>query len=144
MSLGPLLLIQLAATAAMTGLIWFVQIVHYPLFDRVGREAFAVYEKDHQQRTGLVVAPLMALEMATAAWQIVIGDQTAVVLTAFGLLLVVWVTTAFVSIPCHHRLSQGFDESAHRRLVATNWIRTVAWTGRTVLVGWQMLQLGTA
>ncbi len=31
-----LVLGNLAPTLMMTGLIWFVQIVHYPLFDRVG------------------------------------------------------------------------------------------------------------
>jgi hypothetical protein len=32
------LLANLAATFFMVGLIWFVQIVHYPLFGQVGRD----------------------------------------------------------------------------------------------------------
>ena len=54
-----ILLIQAAATLAMVGLIWFVQIVHYPLMAQVGRDSFAHYEASHTARTTWVVAPLM-------------------------------------------------------------------------------------
>ena len=60
------LLAHVAATAAMTGLIWFVQLVHYPLFARVGVADFTAYEREHVRRTGLLVAPLMLLEALTA------------------------------------------------------------------------------
>ena len=57
-----ILLLQAAATLPMVGLIWFVQIVHYPLFGEVGHDRFADYERNHQNRTTLVVAPLMLVE----------------------------------------------------------------------------------
>lgn len=137
-----LLLVQVVAAAAMTGLIWFVQIVHYPLFVAVGADAFAAYETAHQRLTGYVVAPIMAVEMATAVGGLAIdwpsGLETTTVV-AFGLLLVIWLSTAFVQIPCHHRLSTGFDADVHRRLVATNWIRTIAWTARSGLLGMALL-----
>ena len=60
------LLIQTAATLAMVGLIWFVQIVHYLLYAQVGRTEFRRYEMDHQRLTTLVVAPLMLCELVTA------------------------------------------------------------------------------
>ena len=60
------LLLQVAATLALVGLIWFVQVVHYPLFAKVGSSSFADYEQSHQRRTTLVVAPLMLVEAATA------------------------------------------------------------------------------
>ena len=55
-----LLLIHAGATLYMTGLIWFVQVVHYPLMARVGEDGFAEYEKHHQRLTTWVVAPPMA------------------------------------------------------------------------------------
>jgi hypothetical protein len=39
----------------------------------------------------------------------------------------------------HARLGQGADEAALRRLVRTNWIRTLAWTARGVLVLWMLV-----
>jgi hypothetical protein len=34
----------------------------------------------------------------------------------------------------HRRLERGFDADAHRRLVLGNWVRTVAWTARGVIL----------
>jgi hypothetical protein len=39
-----------------------------------------------------------------------------------------------VQVPLHERLSAGWDAAAHQRLVASNWVRTVLWTVRAVLV----------
>jgi hypothetical protein len=44
--------------------------VHYPLFKMVGHEGFPEYERCHQQRTTVVVAPLMLLEATTAAFSL--------------------------------------------------------------------------
>jgi hypothetical protein len=42
-------------------------------------------------------------------------------------------TTMLVSAPLHERLNAHFDQATLNRLIATNWIRTVAWTGRAGL-----------
>jgi S-adenosylmethionine:tRNA ribosyltransferase-isomerase len=42
-------------------------------------------------------------------------------------------TTVFVSAPLHERLNAHFDQATLDRLVATNWIRTIAWTGRAAV-----------
>jgi hypothetical protein len=49
-----LLLTHAAATLVMVGVIWFVQIAHYPLMARVSAGEFAAYEREHQTRTTLV------------------------------------------------------------------------------------------
>lgn len=134
----PLLLIHLSATLFMTGLIWFVQVVHYPLKARVGRPNFAPYQEGHVQLTGWVVAPVMLIEALSAAalalWPPALIDSGAP-LFGLGLLLIVWASTAVYSVPAHARLSSGFDARVHRRLVNTNWIRTIAWTLRALLWG---------
>jgi hypothetical protein len=63
-----LFIAQLVSTLAMVGLIWFVQVVHYPLFGKVGVVGFHDYEQSHQQRAGLVVAPLMSTKQLSAAY----------------------------------------------------------------------------
>jgi hypothetical protein len=55
-------------------------------------------------------------------------------LVSLGLIGVNWLSTAIVQVPLHRRLEQGFEAGAHGRLVATNWVRTGAWTARGVLV----------
>ncbi len=125
----------------MVGLIWFVQIVHYPLFDRVGGTGFAVYEKTHQRLTTWVVGPLMLLELATAAGLLVsaLRSQSASLpWAAAGALLLagIWATTFLLSVPQHQKLAQGFDARAHARLVTTNWLRTLGWTARGGIALW--------
>lgn len=131
------LLLQLASTLTMVGVIWFVQIVHYPLFGLVGTGGFDRYEHAHQTRTSRVVAPLMLLEAATAialVWVRPAGVSPS--LPGCGLLFVglIWLSTYLCQMPAHMRLAQTFDAVTHRRLVDSNWIRTAAWTARGVLV----------
>ncbi len=128
-----ILLLQVASTWFMTGLIWFVQVVHYPLYDRVGSEAFSRYELDHTHLTTLVVGPAMLIELLTAAW--LLGSPPEGVSawqTWSGMLLlgIIWGSTALLQVPQHGILATAFDETAYTTLVSTNWIRTLAWTLR--------------
>ena len=50
------------------------------------------------------------------------------------LVAIIWASTALIQVPCHAKLVEGFDARAHRRLVDTNWIRTIAWTLRGAIV----------
>jgi hypothetical protein len=131
-----LLALHAAATLMMTGLVWFVQVVHYPLFQLVGAAEFVRYEHEHTRRITWLVAPLMGLEALTAGALVFLADGTAArVLALVGLLLVaaIWTSTACVQVPCHRKLSAEFALPAVRRLVTTNWLRTVAWTARSGL-----------
>ena len=128
-----LLIVHLAATLAMVGLIWFVQVVHYPLFGAVGADEFTVYERDHQRRTAWVVGPFMAVE-GTAALAVVVWPMgqlgRGLPLAGLVLLAVIHASTVFLQVPAHRHLSSGYDQAVVTRLVATNWIRTVSWSAR--------------
>jgi len=133
-------LIHFVATLMMSGAIWIVQVVHYPLFSRVGSEYFRVYEADHQTRITAVVAPLMVTEFVTAimlvVWEAPGGISSWMPVAGLVLICAIWLSTFFVQVPLHTALGKAFDASVHRRLVATNWIRTLAWTARAALVVW--------
>lgn len=128
--------IHAVATVMMAGLIWFVQLVHYPMFLLVGEHEFKQYEKQHVRRTTWIVAPLMMIETITAMGLLFLtwgSGYGALTVPGVLLLVLIWVSTAFVQVPCHKRLDRGFDPAAAHRLVWTNWIRTVAWSVRLVL-----------
>jgi hypothetical protein len=128
--------IHALATSLMAGLVWFVQIVHYPLFASVPEHGFAAYESRHQSRTTLIVAPLMLTEAALAGVLLLVKPQgvsvTLVVVNA-ALLAAVWGLTFFGAVPRHARLSSGFDAKKHAALVAINWPRTIAWTAKAIV-----------
>lgn len=136
-----LLLAQAAATLFMVGLIWMVQIVHYPLFDRVERADFPRFEADHQRLTTWVVAPPMLVELLTALYLLWQRPAEVPAWTAWlgcALVVLLWLATIFAQVPQHNILAQGFDETAYRSLVGSNWLRTVAWSLRGVLVLWMV------
>ncbi len=128
-----LLSVHLLATAAMVGLIWFVQVVHYPLFAAVGADEFVAYEQAHQRRTAYVVGPPMAVEGVTALVLLVAApDGVGPLLPWLGaaLLAVIHASTVFLQVPAHAALAQSPDRRTIDRLVRTNWIRTIGWTAR--------------
>ncbi len=133
------LLLQLGTTLPLVGLIWFVQIVAYPLFARVGADAFPAYHEAHARLITFVVAPLMVLELAGALAGAVTVDPAMPHGAAWlgaALVVIVWLVTFFGSVPQHAALTRGFDEHVHAALVATNWFRTAVWTLRgSLLVG---------
>jgi len=134
--LDSMLALHAVSTLMMTGLIWMVQVVHYPLFARVGEAEFRDYERQHTRRITWLVGPLMLAEGATATVLLLLlppGAARELAIIGVVLLLVNWGSTAFLQVPCHARLSRGFDREVVRRLVSTNWIRTVAWSVRGVL-----------
>jgi len=135
---GLVLVAHAAAAWAMTGLIWFVQVVHYPLMGAVGASGFAAYHAAHSRLTTLVVGPLMLVEAACAVW-IALERPSTVAWVGLGLLAVVWGATFFVSVPRHNLLAAGFDAAVIDSLVATNWIRTIAWTVRALLAAWLLV-----
>jgi uncharacterized membrane protein len=139
-------LLHLIATVFMTGVIWIVQILHYPLFNMVGRENFAAYEAAHTNLITLVVMPAMLLELIFTV--MIFFSPPASIPSGLNwlnavLLGIVWFSTALLQVPQHTILSSGFDEKAYRMLVNSNWIRTVAWSAKamiaTVMV-WSMLK----
>lgn len=131
-----LLTVHLFVTAAMVGLIWLVQIVHYPLFAMVGTDGFADYERSHQRRISFVVGPLMAVEGITALW-LAIDPPTGIArvwpLVGLALLGVIQLSTVLLQVPQHEALGSGYDAVRVQRLVRTNWVRTLGWSARGVL-----------
>jgi hypothetical protein len=128
----------------MWGVILIVQVVHYPLFRHVGAERYATYQAEHMRRIAWVVGPAMTVELGTGvliAWWQPLGIPAWQAWTGLGLLAFIWMMTGLVQAPIHGRLTGGFDQALHRRLVLTNWGRTVAWTLRSALVLWMVAPL---
>ena len=137
----PLLIAQLLVSGFLAGLIWTIQMVHYPLMARVGPEHFAQYERLHATAITPLVGPAMLAEAALAGLLILQRPAAIPAWMAWvgaGLVALIWAVTFLVSVPCHGVLAQGFDAAAHERLVNTNWFRTLAWTARAALAAWMV------
>jgi len=149
---SALLLVNLISTWFLVGLIWVGQLVHYPLFAKAGGGEWDGYHRQHMKMITVIIAPVMFIE-ALAAVALVFAARgfpataKVCVWTAGALVLVNWFSTAGVQVPLHNELGQAWDATVVKRLVASNWIRTGAWTIRGLLlvyVGWQVWVIGTA
>jgi hypothetical protein len=138
-----LLMVQAAATWFMAGVIWVIQVVHYPLFDQVGTEGYGEFHRRHMRLITWIVGPAMGVEavMAVAGlWFVPGGVRGWQAISGVVMVAMIWGSTALWQVPAHRQLAEGFDGATHRRLVRGNWVRTVLWTLRGVLVGWMVME----
>jgi hypothetical protein len=136
-----ILVLHFGVTCGLVGLIWLVQLVHYPSFRFVAPEDFRGFSLFHTTQITWVVAPLMIFELflalrmpfepSVSAWNS---------WGALGLLIVVWLSTALLQMPLHGILASGKESQVIERLVLTNWIRTVAWSLKSGILGWELLR----
>lgn len=123
-----------AAVAFMTGLIWLIQLVHYPLMSLVDRTRFAEFHAAHSFRITWIVGPVMALELVTAGLlPVLLVREPLISYGCLGLTGLVFASTVFLSVPEHARIAGGFEVASHSRLVRTNWVRTIAWSLHLVI-----------
>ncbi len=132
---------QLAATFVMLGVIWVVQLLVYPSFAtvaaRVSAEEWMSYHARHAGRITWIVGPAMLVEAVGALWLVIDpATRVPVVMSVIGVgcVALIWITTILVASSHHARLAQAPDLVVIQRLVRINWIRTIAWSVRAVLV----------
>jgi hypothetical protein len=130
----------------MTGVIWLVQCVNYPLAKFISPEDFTPYQNAHIKAITPVVAPFMIAELASSAALIgmVPYDCTHCALVnnlmiGFWINVLIWVMTVLFSVPLHQKLKFGWDQGLHQKLIFNNWIRTLAWTARAGLLFYLLL-----
>ncbi len=133
---------QALASAAMCGLIWFVQVVHYPLFARTDTTHSPDYADENQRRTAPVVLPPMLVEAVTATL-IAITPPPAIgwpaALAGLAMVAVLWLSTLLVQMPLHAQLKHaGHTPATVAALVQSNWLRTILWSARGLLAIWML------
>ncbi|MCD2188291.1 hypothetical protein [Actinomycetospora soli] len=127
----PLLVIHAAAVWFCVGLVWVVQVLVYPGFAGIDRAAFTTWHDRHTRLMSWTVSAPWAVQGVTTAVLLVWRPEgvpfwAAALAGVCGAATVA--VTVLVSVPCHQRLSAGYDDEVLDRLVRTNRYRVVAWT----------------
>jgi hypothetical protein len=145
-----LLVIHLAATLFMVGLIWTIHYVHYPLFANVGESTYVSFQSEHVERIGKLLFVPWLTEGITLLGILALaflGGHKALRIPSVinGLAMaVVLVISGFWSAPAHAKLADGFDKSLHDQLMTVNLIRTLAWTVCGICAVWIVLSTWAA
>lgn len=116
----------------MAGLCWFVQIVHYPLFRQIELEVFPQYERKNFV-TGFLTVPIMTIELASALY-LLYHSLSPIHFLNVGLLGIIGLSTALFQVPIHLKLSRHATSALIDKLILTNWIRTISWTIRMIIL----------
>lgn len=136
-----ILLVNFSATMFMTGLVWFVQVIHYPLYLKITSD-FEAYELMHTRLTSRLTAPVMLIELITTLLMWWYWPSYYVLNLAITILLaLIWISTFLIQIPLHNKLCQAQDELHCRKLVKSNWLRTIAWTLKSIFLAIYIIEL---
>ena len=128
------LVIHAIACTLMLGVIWIVQLVHYPAFEFIELNKSQKFHSMHSQNITVVVAPLMLTEFVTSVLLLYgNGHSWLLILNFFGV-LAIWANTFLVMVPIHDKLAVSHDTHLARRLVTMNWFRTLIWSMRWLIL----------
>ncbi len=117
----------------MAGLIWVIQVLHYPAFADIGEDRFTDFHAKHSSRITFIVLPVMLIELVTAL-MLVYNHPSYFFIVNLLTIIGLWAATATLSVPIHSMLSEKQDVEKINRLVGTNWIRTFLWSFRLVFL----------
>ena len=126
-------MIRLTIDFGLLILIWLVQVIIYPTFREVVPEKFQVYHRRYTGQISWFVVPLMFGQLGLHGYELYVNINPMNLIIAV-LILIAWLVTFGLSVPCHSKLAKhGYDLAVINRLVWTNWLRTIAWTGIVIL-----------
>ena len=130
-------LLNLVLAFIAVGLIWTIQLVHYPSMRFIPKERFVEYHNFHSIRISLLAIPLMVTELGTSLI-LFYQNYNNVIQTIFLINLVIvaliWLSTFLIQVPLHNALSKEKQSEKLSKLICTNWIRTILWTARSILM----------
>ncbi len=120
----------------MTGVIWLVQLVYYPSPRAWREEHFVEWERRNTRRTGLVVGPAMLVEALSLAVLLFMtsGSRRSWLIVSAVLLALIWLSTLLIQAPCHARLERERRGGDVELLISTNWLRTLLWSLRLLIL----------
>ena len=137
-------LTNLAVSWGLLLLIWLVQIIIYPTFERVPAAEFVEYHRWYIKRIGSIVGPMMIIEAVGLIYWLYWDRYSPPGVIAAGLVFIIWLSTYTLQVPLHNRLARKKDGAAIRQLVTSNWIRTIAWSVKAAIVSWAIVYQAVA
>ena len=135
-----ILAMHLLVASIMVGVIWVIQLVHYPSFRFTDKEKYVSFQIFHMRNISFIVMPVMILEFLSGLVLVLYNNNhESLLMVSFFLLLIIWLVTALFFAQIHQKLSKGYDETLVTKLVSLNWIRTLLWTVRSFIIAYCLI-----
>ena len=126
------------AVFALFGLIWTIQLVHYPMFKYVEAPHWPRAHTAHSRNMTFLVFPLMLIELLTCL-QLVIENGDLINIVSLSCCLLTWLFTLVIFLPLHQRVAVRPIPNLLALLTRLNWLRTIVWTISAANVFTQLL-----
>ena len=135
--MSVIFLLNLVLSFIAVGLIWTIQLVHYPSMRFIPKERFVEYHNFHSIRISFLAMPLMLTELGTSLMLFYQNYDNAIqtiFLINLVIVVLIWLSTFLIQVPLHNALSKEKQSEKLSKLICTNWIRTILWTARSILM----------
>ena len=132
-----LFVIHLVSTSFMVGVIWIVQLVHYPTFLFIDEQKSNDFQKFHMSRISYIVMPAMTTELFSGIYIYKYSNMAIdsnLFLLSLTILIINWIITALVFVKMHNKLLINYKIEIISLLVKWNWLRTLLWSVRLILL----------
>ena len=125
--------VHFLSTSLMVGIIWVIQLLHYPAFNFIKESDYVEFQHFHMQRISFIVVPVMILELFTA-FMLVYYIRSNLLILCMIILLFIWLITFVFFTKLHQSLLDGYDKTIVDKLVKINWSRTILWSLRLIIL----------
>ncbi len=133
MEIDTLYFIQIVCNSYLVSLVFMTQFITYPTFLDIDKDKFLEYHQKYVNKISFIVAPVMLIELLTLSL-IAYFSSEFLIIKSLILLLVIWLTTFFIMIPSHNRISKSFNKKEIISLINYNWVRTILWSFKLLLI----------
>ncbi len=111
------------------------QIINYPLFLEVNNENFSNYHYYYVRKISILVIPIMLAEFLISLALLFFIDSYLSLVTLIIIALII-LSTFFIQVPIHNKIKSGSDFYLFRKLINTNWIRTLLWFAKCLIASY--------
>ena len=125
--------VHFLSTSLMVGIIWVIQLLHYPAFHFIKEIDYVEFQHFHMQRISFIVVPVMILELFSA-FMLVYYIRSNLLILCMIILLFIWLITFVFFTKLHQSLLDGYDKTIVDKLVKINWSRTILWSLRLIIL----------
>ena len=125
--------INFISTSVMVGVIWVIQLLHYPSFHFISEKKYIEFQHFHMQRISFIVIPVMLIESASALL-LAYFFRSSLTIILLALILGIWGITFIFFTKMHQKLTNGYDRTIVDSLVKINWSRTALWSLRLIIL----------
>jgi len=130
--MSEIIILNLFLSSFMFGLILTTQLVTYPLFSSISSSGFTNYHFNYVSKISRIAGPAMLLELIIAAFLFYnFGNLSSKLI--FLVTILIFLSTLLIQVPIHDRIKYKANNLLFKKLVMTNWIRTLLWSLKCIL-----------